>query len=220
MQFFKDIKTISQSYRGSVIAIGNFDGVHRGHQAVISQAKQLAKELSTSVGVLTFGPHPRIFFNDQEKPFLLYDTQDRRTLLSQQGIDFMIEQTFDASFAATSAQEMVEDYLCGHLDVAGVVVGRDYRFGRKRQGDVKYLQQMGAKYNFAVQAIEKIETSDGIVVSSTEIRKSLKEGQLDKVARLLGHRWRHKDKPFQDVSRFVLTPGNSFLSQAPAPQLI
>lgn len=175
--------------RGGVVAIGNFDGVHRGHQAVLEQALQLAKERNCSAVVLTFEPHPRSFFNPAQPVDRLTDAQEKAALLGLLGFDAVVEQAFDASFAGLSAQEFVEQVVVERLGASQVITGVDFHFGAKRQGNPEFLQQAGTKYGFGVTLIEPFTDEGGAVVSSSLIRENLADGDVVGAASLLGYHY-------------------------------
>ena len=174
--------------RGAVVAIGNFDGVHRGHQAVIATARARAKTLGRPAAALTFEPHPRSFFRPQEAFFRLTDERNKLRLLASTGLDGAIVLRFDAALAALSADEFVERILVGQLAVAGVTIGFDFHFGANRTGSPDFLVAAGARHGFAVDIVPRFEDG-GRRISSGPIRAALGEGHVTDAAEMLGFPW-------------------------------
>ena len=173
---------------GAVVAIGNFDGVHRGHRAVIAAAQARADELKRKTAVLTFSPHPRLYFRPQDALFQLSSDRNKLRLLAATGLDGAIVMPFDAHLAATSAQDFVERILVGRFGIGGAVIGFDFHFGQKRAGSPEYLAEQGARLGFSVDVVPPLR-DDGRPVSSGEVRKDLSEGKAVEAAKLLGAPW-------------------------------
>ena len=174
--------------RGAVVAIGNFDGVHRGHRAVIAAAQRRAAALGRPAAVLTFEPHPRAFFNPGEPLFRLTDEAVKLRLLASTGLDGAIVLTFDAALAGLSAESFVERILVERFAVSGAVIGFNFHFGMNRAGSPEFLKAQGRKYGFAVEVVPRFE-DQGRPVSSGPIRDALAAGRLDQAAELLGYPW-------------------------------
>jgi riboflavin kinase/FMN adenylyltransferase len=173
---------------GAVVAIGNFDGVHRGHRAVIAAARQRAGRLGRPAAALTFEPHPRSFFRPQEPLFRLTDARNKLRLLATTGLDGAIVLRFDAALAALSAERFVDDILVRRLAVAGVTIGFDFHFGANRSGSPDYLAAAGAQRGFAVDIVPRFE-DDGRRISSGPIRAALAQGDVADAAGMLGYPW-------------------------------
>ena len=173
---------------GAVVAIGNFDGVHRGHRTVIGAALARAAALGTKAAALTFAPHPRRYFQPDVPLFNLSSERDKLRLLAATGLDGAIVMRFDAELAATSAQDFVEKILVGRFGVAGATIGFDVQFGQKRQGSPQYLAEQGARLGFAVDIGPPLE-DEGRPVSSGAVRAALSEGKVVEAAELLGAPW-------------------------------
>ena len=174
--------------RGAVLAMGNFDGVHRGHQAVIAAAIGRAKEFDCPAGVLTFEPHPRDFFHPGEPLFRLTDEDTKLRLLAAAGLDGAVVLTFNAALARTTADEFVARILVERFAVSGVIVGFNFHFGKDRAGSPTFLTEQGSKYGFAVDIVPPFEL-DGRPVSSGPIRDALVAGRVTDAALLLGFPW-------------------------------
>ena len=176
------------SLRGAVVAIGNFDGVHRGHRAVISAALERARELGKKAAVLTFEPHPRDFFNPSNKLFRLTDAPTKLRVLAATGLDGAIVLTFDAALASLTAEEFVERILVERFAVSGAVIGFNFHFGVGRAGSPDFLKAQGARHGFVVDMVPPLQ-EDGVIVGSQPIREALAAGEVDKAADLLGYPW-------------------------------
>ncbi len=174
--------------RRAVYAIGNFDGVHLGHRAVLERTCALARERGAPCAVLTFEPHPADYFAGKPVVFRLTPFPAKAAAIEALGLDGLVSLTFDAALAGHSAEAFVEDVLCRGLDVGAVVVGWDFHFGKGRSGSPAFLQRMGEKLGFSVEVIAKVESpdADAEVVSSTGIRRALERGDVETAARWLG----------------------------------
>lgn len=189
MRVFRSFDNLVNDARGAVVAIGNFDGLHLGHQTLLDHARQIARDLDAPLGILTFEPHPRMLFRAGEPPFRLTSADDRITAASDLDIDLFFEARFDLDFAAMSAEEFIERILVVGLGVRHVVVGWDFCFGKGRAGNVDLLREIGEKSGFGVTAIEPVTHDNGIVYSSTAIRQALREGRPQDATHLLGRPW-------------------------------
>ena len=164
------------------LTIGNFDGVHRGHRALVDRVIARAREAKLTSCVLTFEPHPREFFAGEAAPARITRLRDKLDLLSQAGVERVHVARFDARFAVLPAERFIEDVLVRGLGTRWLLVGRDFRFGTRRTGDFATLQDHG----FTVEAMPDVEF-DGKRVSSSAVRAALKAGDLRAAERLLGH---------------------------------
>jgi riboflavin kinase/FMN adenylyltransferase len=185
---FDDWQGITDAWQGGVVALGNFDGVHRGHQALIAEAGQRAKALGAPLIALTFEPHPRGFFVPDTGPFRLTLPPAKLRLLAQYGVQAVLAQRFDATFAALSADAFIEDVLLKGLGARHVVCGYDFTFGARRGGNVEFLRQAGTARGFGVTVLEPV-MREGEIYSSTRIREALRAGWASEAAELLGHPW-------------------------------
>ncbi|MGB2658410.1 MAG: bifunctional riboflavin kinase/FAD synthetase [Pseudolabrys sp.] len=173
---------------GAVVAIGNFDGVHRGHRAVIGAALTRARKLGRKAAALTFTPHPRLFLRPQETLFQLSTERDKLRLLAATGLDGAIVMTFDASLAATSAENFVGKILVDALGIGGAAIGFDFHFGKSRAGSPSFLAEQGARLGFAVDVAPPLE-DEGRPVSSGAVRAALAAGRVVEATELLGAPW-------------------------------
>lgn len=177
-------KDVPSDLRGFSVALGNFDGVHAGHRAVIDAARAVDAPL----GVATFEPPPRAFFRPDDPPFRLYRPARRNARLSEIGAKAVYELPFNADMAAMTDEVFAREVLRDGLGAAHVSVGFDFRFGRGRMGDAARLSSLGRALGFGVTIVEKIEAL-GTKASSTAIREALIAGEPDKAAEILGHDW-------------------------------
>ena len=174
--------------RGAVVAMGNFDGVHRGHQAVIAAALDRADGLGAPAAVLTFEPHPRVFFKPGEPLFRLTDEAAKLRLLASTGLDGVIVLTFDAALASLTADDFVRRILVERFAISGAVIGFNFHFGKNRTGSPDFLIAEGRKHGFSVDVVAPFQL-EGRPVSSGPIRDALGAGRLDEAAALLGFPW-------------------------------
>lgn len=173
-----------ESLRGAVIALGNFDGFHRGHQAVVGAALERARAEGRPAIVATFDPHPVRYFAPDAPPFRLTTLDQRAELFAMAGADAMLVFTFDAGLAATSAEQFVQVLLAQRLGVAGVVTGEDFTFGKGRAGNVDMLRTLGAEVGLTAVAVGPV-SDEGEVVSSSRIREALRAGDCGTATHLL-----------------------------------
>ena len=173
---------------GAVVAIGNFDGVHRGHRAVIAAALKRARSLGRKAAALTFTPHPRLFLRPQETLFQLSSERDKLRLLAATGLDGAIVMTFDAALAATPAEDFVTKILAQALGIGGAAIGFDFHFGKNRGGSPAFLAAQGEHLGFAVDIVPPLE-DEGTPVSSGSVRAALASGRVVEAAELLGAPW-------------------------------
>ncbi len=184
----RDSKSLPPQLIGAFVAIGNFDGVHRGHRAVIDTAVSSARDRGRPALALTFEPHPRSFFRPAEPLFRLTPEPAKLRLLAASGLDGAVVMTFDGALAGRSAEAFVSEVLVGRLAIAGVVVGADFRFGKGRLGTPELLREEGARLGFAVAVVAPL-LAGGRPVSSGAVRVALTSGQIAEANELLGHAW-------------------------------
>jgi riboflavin kinase/FMN adenylyltransferase len=185
---FDDWRNVPLAWKGGAVALGNFDGVHRGHQALLRQTVEQAIALSAPVVALTFEPHPRRFFVPDTGPFRLTLPPAKRRLLEHHGVQAVLEQRFDQAFAALSAEAFVDEVLLSGLGARHVVCGYDFTFGARRGGNVEKLRKRGREKGFGVTVLDPV-MREGEIYSSTRIREALRAGWASEAAGLLGHAW-------------------------------
>src|SRR5260221_3379499 len=188
MEIYRHYTGLPAAARGAVVVIGNFDGIHLGHQAVIAKAGELARASGIPQGVLTFEPHPRSVFQPAAPPFRLTPFRVKAELLRSLGVALLYNLHFDLEFAALSAEDFVHRILVGGLGIAEAVVGYDFVFGHARRGNAALLTAMGKDLGFAVTVVEPVRRASEIY-SSTRIRHLLVEGKPRQAAALLGRDW-------------------------------
>lgn len=189
MRTVRDHTYVSDEDRGASAAIGNFDGVHLGHQAVIALAQSKARDMACPSGVVTFEPHPREVFQPGAPPFRLMNARARAHRLEKLGVERLYELNFSTVMAALTPKAFALEILKDGLGLTHVVVGKDFCFGKGRKGTAQDLARFGADMGFGVTISPLLETG-GIEVSSTRIREALTEGRPEDAARMLGHRHR------------------------------
>ena len=169
----------------SAAAIGNFDGVHLGHKKVLEEAKKLSTEKKLPISVLTFEPHPREFFSSEKNNFLLQTNSQKIETLRKHGIDNLINLKFDKNLSELQPEEFIERILFKNLSLKHVFVGKDFKFGKNRKGDIDTLKNIGAKYNIGVSSIS-LKTLNTVSISSSKIRELIKSGNIIEANKLLG----------------------------------
>lgn len=185
---FDDWRHVSAPLQNGVVALGNFDGVHRGHQALLQRAVDLSKSLGVPLVALTFEPHPRRFFVPDTAPFRLTLPPAKVRLLEQCGAHAVLAQRFDEGFAGLSPDAFVDDVLLAGLGTRHIVCGYDFTFGARRGGNVEKLRKRGRERGFAVTVVEPV-MREGEIYSSTRIREALRAGWASEAAELLGRSW-------------------------------
>jgi riboflavin kinase/FMN adenylyltransferase len=189
MRLFRHYKEVPAEARGAVVAIGNFDGLHRGHQTVIAEAARQARDLGASYAVLTFEPHPREFFRPGEPPFRLTPFRIKVRQLEAIGVDCLFVLPFNAELARKSAEAFVVEVLSQGLDVAHVVVGYDFVFGAGRRGDAGLLSDLGRLHGFGATSVPAVKSAGAEKYSSTRVREHLQAGRPLQATALLGRPW-------------------------------
>lgn len=195
MQLVRGLHNLRPQHRGCVATIGNFDGVHRGHQAILARLRERARELGVPSCVVIFEPQPREFFAPDTAPARLARLRDKLQLLAGEGVDRVLCLAFNQRLSKLSASEFVDTILVDGLGVKHLEVGDDFRFGCDRVGDFEFLQQAGVMQGFTVEAAQTVEL-DGIRVSSTQVRNALAAADFALAERLLG-------RPFQITGRVL-----------------
>lgn len=189
MQVLMGTASVPPGVRGGALAIGNFDGVHRGHQALVAEVLEHAGKLLIPAGVMVFEPHPREFFQPAEPHFRLTPLPLKLAAFESLGLDFVAVHAFDAAFAALDAERFIEDELVRPLAPRHVVIGYDFFFGRKRAGTPQTMLEAGRRFGFGVTVVEPV-AEDGEVFSSTAIRLALAQGDVRHATASLGRYWR------------------------------
>ena len=190
MRVFRGLPN-AESRRPCALTIGNFDGVHRGHRALLEQLSAAATRLQVDTAVMTFEPHPREYFaqlsgDETRAPRRIANLRDKLQALADCGVDRVIVEHFNGTFAAQPAERFIKDILVDGLHVKWLIVGDDFRFGANRTGDLAMLQASGKEFGFEVVALPTV-THDSTRISSSAVRAALSDGDFDKTRELLGH---------------------------------
>ena len=186
MRIIRDTLFIDPADRGAAAAIGNFDGVHLGHQAVIDLTRAAADSAGAPLGIMTFEPHPRSYFSKDSTPFRLMNAEAKAHRLEKLGVEKLYEVPFNAALAALPADEFAQTIIVDQLGLKHVVVGADFCFGQGRSGTASDLTKMGAQMGFGVTIAPMMQVADADV-SSTAIRQALTDGRPADAAKMLGH---------------------------------
>jgi len=226
MKIIQNGTCLKDGDRQAVLAIGNFDGVHLGHQAVLKQTEHLAKTTGKPFGVVVFEPHPRTFFQPENPVFRLTPLDVKARLMEKMGLDVLSVLTFDANLAAMSAHDFIENILVGQHGISHIVCGYDFRFGHKRAGDVNLLKQMGEVFDFGVTVIDPVmmhkDASNDVPYSSSTIRDKLRHGEMRQAANLLGYWWHLRGPVIEGDKRgreLGYPTANIFIDQGGWPKL-
>ena len=179
---------IKKNHRGSIILIGNFDGVHLGHQKLFSLAKKYKKKYRVKIGVLTFEPMPKMFFDSTLKNFRISSLNQKISLLKKQSVDFIITKKFNKEFSKTKSIKFINQIICKKLNPKFIFVSNNFKFGNKREGNVNQLVQYESSNNYKIIKPQPLLINKKIV-SSSLIRNFLKNGKLKKVNKFLNRKW-------------------------------
>lgn len=196
MIIYNDLQQIDDNAKNCVIAIGNFDGVHRGHQELLGRAKKIANDHGKKLGILTFEPHPRRLFQPDQPPGRLTPATLKAERLEIEGVDYLFSLPFDWEFASQSADDFVQNVLVNGLDAAHIVIGFNFRFGQLRQGDAKTIQ----RHNINVDVVTPV-SDDNETISSSRIRSHIRRGEIDEANELLGWKWEVRGQIFRGDRR-------------------
>ncbi len=184
MRVFYDFKAFPEDCRNAAVAIGNFDGVHKGHQALLARTQEIAEQDSRKLAVLTFEPHPRALFRPDEPPQRITPAPVKFRRLSKCGVDYVVCAKFDWDFASQSAEAFVKNVLVDGLNAAHVIIGEDFRFGQLRKGDADTIRAAG----IPVTSIPRLHADD-LPWSSSDIRTALRHGDIERANAMLGWEW-------------------------------
>ena len=184
---------IPQNYHNSIILIGNFDGVHLGHQKLFKRARKYKNKFKCKIGVITFNPIPKMFFNKKLKHFKLMSLSQKIDQFKKQKVDFLINQKFSKKFSKIKAELFIKKYLKKKIQTKVLFVSNNFRFGNKREGDTKLLKFFEKKCNYKLIIPQPLKKNNKII-SSTEIRKLLSNGNLDKANLYLSRKWEIEGK--------------------------
>ncbi|HUJ40114.1 MAG TPA: bifunctional riboflavin kinase/FAD synthetase [Candidatus Acidoferrales bacterium] len=197
--------------RGTALAIGNFDGVHAGHQAILRRVTEWARQTGARGAAVTFDPHPLKILRPQHAPAILSTQEQRLAWMEELGLEAVLVLPFTLELAAVRAEEFVEVVLAGVLRARRIFVGDNFRFGHRHAGDVRLLQSLAGRFGYEVDVVPPVEV-DGEAVSSTSVRRAVSEGRMDAAARLLG-------RPFSLTGRVVRGEGRGSREVVPTLNL-
>jgi riboflavin kinase/FMN adenylyltransferase len=195
MQQIEGIENINTPFTRSVLTIGNFDGVHLGHQSLFNRVKETAKKINGTAIAMTFEPHPMKVLKPDGCPFPLITLYEQKIeLISQLGLDVLIVIPFNNEFSKISARKFVQDILVKHVGVKSVIIGNDYCFGKKREGNIQLLKKYGDEFGFSVHIIpwQSVDNISQTRISSTAIRKAVASGDLIQAKQMLGRYYQVK----------------------------
>ena len=187
MKIFNN-KILPKNFKNSVIAIGNFDGVHKGHQKIFKQAKKLAKKRKIKFGVLTFTPLPVMFFNKKILNYKLSSETEKFNLFTKYGVDFVVNVKFNKIFSKISAEEFIRKIIFKKINPKLILVSNNFKFGNKRKGNVNLLKRFSKKFDYKLVKIAPFRNNNKII-SSTKIRKLIQNGRLDLASKFLSRTW-------------------------------
>ena len=179
---------IPKNYKGSAIAIGNFDGIHKGHQEVFNKTKKFAIRNKIKFGILTFTPLPIMFFNKKIKNYRLISESQKLKLFEKHGVDFVINIKFNKKFSEINAKDFIKKIICQKINPQSLSVSSNFKFGRKRKGNINLLKKLSYKYDYQLLNIRPFKYK-GKIVSSTKIRKCLEGGKIYLANKLLSRTW-------------------------------
>ena len=186
MQVVRDWRHLPDAVKGAAVAVGAFDGVHRGHQAVIADAKAAADRLGAPLGVVSFDPHPRRWFQKDAAPFRLMTADQMAQALGPLGVDILYLLPFDAEMAGMTDAAFAEQVLARGLGVRHAAVGFDFTFGKGRSGSPEALRAYGERLGFGVSTVQRLDDDHGLKLSSSAVREALKAGDMTRAAAILG----------------------------------
>jgi riboflavin kinase / FMN adenylyltransferase len=200
----REDEPLAGALKRAVVAIGNFDGVHRGHRELIARARAIAAEKRVPSAILSFSPHPRAFFAPEKSFFRITPAAEKIAVMAALGVDGVVIRRFDASLAGTSASDFFERFILREFEASGVVVGHDFHFGKGREGTPQVLETLCERHGVACEIVPVVEET-GAAISSSAIRSALSTGDIALANRLLGYRWfvigevRHGEKRGRDL---------------------
>jgi len=201
MEVVKGWENIPPAWRGACLTIGNFDGVHLGHQYIFDKVRREAKDKGVPSVILTFDPHPKMIIHPEIRPFYLITTlEEKLELMGRHGISACVVIKFDEAFARTTAGEFVRGILVEKLQAQKVFIGHDYTFGRGKEGNDAFLMEQGRRFGFEVEVMAAF-TLNGVVVSSTLIRKAILVGEVRNARQYLGRPYSIKGKVIEGHHR-------------------
>jgi riboflavin kinase / FMN adenylyltransferase len=219
MEVFYRSRNFKRNFKNPVLTIGNFDGVHLGHQRIFQLVRARAREIGGVSIVYTFDPHPAKELAPERKPLLITNLEEKLRLVAEQGIDFAICAKFTREYAAQTAEEFVKEVLYDEIKIRHIFVGHDFTFGKGREGNIALLKDLGKKYGFHAEMVEAVRM-DGLVISSTKIRQLVQEGQVREAEKMLGRSFVLKGEVIHGHGRGSKKLGFPTANIKPAGELI
>ncbi|WP_370931813.1 bifunctional riboflavin kinase/FAD synthetase [Bartonella sp. DGB1] len=189
INIFNNYENLSDDFKNSIVVIGNFDGIHIGHQKLLAKAKEISTLNNIPLLIFTFAPHPRKFFNAAENCNLILPVETKYKLLSYYGADAILAQNFNLEFANISAKKFIEEVLFKSLKAKYIIVGDNFYFGKKREGTPEFLKKYAESLGMNILLHQEIIHEDGCIVSSSNIRKNIASGNVKKAAEYLGYHY-------------------------------
>jgi riboflavin kinase/FMN adenylyltransferase len=196
MKIFTNYKSVAEHTKDSILLLGNFDGVHRGHQKIINSAKKIQSKKNKKVGVLLFDPHPKIFFKKEKRNFLLTQIDKRCEILKNYGVDYVIILKFSSSVAKMTPHYFCSKILRDGIQMKYIFVGKNFKFGTNRSGDYKYLKDFGMKNDFLVSPVSIFKLPVSLakyfkkkIFSSSNVRLAIEDGKIKLANKILGRSW-------------------------------
>jgi len=193
MKIIRNFSNISSQEKNTVLALGNFDGIHLGHQKILTKIQEIAKKSNKRTAIMSFEPHPYRFFN-KTKNFNILSLQDKITLLKNNHIDYLYLVKFNKNFANITAAEFIKQILIEKLTISHLVIGYDFIFGKNRSGNADYLKTASKNHHIPFTQISSHITANGEIYSSTQIRKALTVGNIENASRMLGRNYFIKNR--------------------------
>lgn len=186
--------------KNTVVTVGSFDGLHKGHFKILNRLQDISKASNSKSVLLTFDPHPRQVVSKNYNFSILTSLDEKKEILANAGLDAVIVQKFTEEFSNLTSDQFIKNILVEHLGISHIVVGHDHKFGKDRLGDSDKLKQFGKQYNFEVTSVPA-ETIDGEIISSTNIRHALNDGEIEKASFLLGRNYRFSGEVVHGAQR-------------------
>jgi riboflavin kinase/FMN adenylyltransferase len=185
MEIIKGIENLKRPFRNPIVTLGNFDGIHLGHQRIFEKVKEEARRLAGESVVITFEPHPLKILSPEQCPPLLTPFKKKMLLMEKTGVEKVLCIQFTKAFSEISPVEFVKSVLAGKLDAKKIIVGYNYRFGRGKSGNAQSLKENGSRLGIEVEVVEAL-TIDDTIVSSSKIREFIRDGKVERASKLLG----------------------------------
>ncbi len=191
VKIFRDLSHVPKGYKNAVITVGNFDGLHLGHRAIIAKAKDIAQANNAPLALMTFEPHPREFFSRGKNSYgmRIYDFRSKMLAIESLGVECVFLLRFNEKLTSLNAHDFIKNIIVDALNAKHIITGNNFYFGQNRQGDKNLMSQEAGKYGFNYTALPQIQDNNNESISSSNIRNSLKHGDMNKISELLGRNY-------------------------------